>query len=75
MTAYAAYDEVSIYALGHTPKAAIQNARNEAREPDAEFQTAEIDEDLAAWIDENGWNGKNRSFELRDGIVVDTTDE
>ena len=73
MTTFAAYDSASIYALGHTREAAVENARNAAREPDAQFQTAEIDETLASWIDKNGWDGMRRSFDLQNGVIVDTT--
>lgn len=74
MTTFAAYDHNSIYALGITPESAIQNARNAARDPEAQFQTAPISEALADWIDANGWDGMSRSFEVRDGMIVDTTD-
>lgn len=75
MTKFAAYDSVTIYATGDTAEAAVAAAREETREPEAEFDTAPIGDDLAAWIDENGWNGSHRSFAVRDGMIVDTTDE
>ena len=74
MTKFAAYD-LSIYAIGGTADEAIETARRDAREPEANFSTAEISAELAAWIDENGWDGMNRSFEVRRGVIVDTTDE
>lgn len=73
MTRFAAYDDLAIYALGDSPEEAIQNARDDAREPEAEFSTALISDELAAWIEENGWDGKSRSFEIENGFIVDTT--
>jgi hypothetical protein len=77
MTTYAAYDDCSIYALGHTEKAAIKNARNDTKEPEAEFLTAPVSDELAAYIETNGWNGSLRSFEIdqKTGFIVDTTDD
>lgn len=74
MTTFAAYDHNSIYALGHTPEVAARNACNATRDDTALFEIAPIDEGMAAWIDENGWDGMSRSFEVRDGTIVDTTD-
>jgi hypothetical protein len=70
---FAAYDDASIYAVADTSDAAIAKAREDAREPTAQFSTAYISDDLAAWIDENGWHGPSRSFAVRDGEIVDTT--
>lgn len=75
MTKFAAYDASSIYAVADTADAAIAKARHDAREPAANFETAPITDEFAAWIDENGWDGMHRSFELRDGALVDTTGE
>lgn len=76
MTKYAAHDDISIYATGDTPEAAIANARADARDPEAEFETTRIRDDFAEWIDNNGWDGFSYSFaEDRDGYLVDTTDE
>lgn len=71
MTKYAAYDDASIYAVADTPDAAVAKAREDAREPTAQFSTARISDDLASWIDENGWHGATRSFHVRDGVIVD----
>lgn len=72
---YAAYDDLSIYAIGKTPEEAIHKARNDAGDPDAEFDTAYIGDDLAAWIERNGWNGNHRSFAIRNGRIIDTTNK
>jgi hypothetical protein len=75
MTQFAAYDDLSIYAIASSPEQAIAKARTEAMDPTAQFETAMIDDVLAAWIEENGWNGKHRSFEVRQGVILDTTSE
>lgn len=75
MTKYAAYDHHSIYAIGDSPDEAIATARADAGEPDAKFNTAEISDDLAKYIEENGWNGHHESFDVRDGEIFRTTDE
>jgi len=67
---YAAYDSRSIYAIGETPDLAIVRARIETRDPDAGFLTAKINEDLAAEIEANGWNGFSQSFDVIDGHIV-----
>ncbi len=69
-TTYAAFDKDSIYALGETPEAAIANARDDARDDSAEFDTAEIDERSAAYIRENGWNGMRDSFDVKNGRII-----
>ena len=69
---YAAYDSRSIYAIGETPDLAIVRARIETRDPDAGFLTAKINEDLAAEIEVNGWDGFSRSFLIRGGYIVAT---
>jgi hypothetical protein len=74
MTKFAAYDSASIYAISDTPESAIAKAREDAGDSTAEFETAPIGAELAAWIDENGWNGAHRSFRLAYGRIVDTTD-
>jgi hypothetical protein len=72
-TQFAAHDTVSVYAVGDTPAQAIANARNAARDPDAQFDTAQITAELAAWIDAHGWNGHAESFAVRDGWLTRTT--
>jgi hypothetical protein len=74
MPLYAAYDDFSIYAVSDSPENAIAKARDDAREPEAEFSTAMISDELAAQIARDGWDGMHRSFEIgRDGFIVDTT--
>jgi glycerol dehydrogenase-like iron-containing ADH family enzyme len=75
MTKFAAYDDATIYAVADTAEMAIIEGRVNTNNPDAEFETAGISDALAAWIEENGWNGKYRSFDVRNGEIVDTTDE
>lgn len=75
MTKFAAYDANSIYAMPDTAEAAIDKARDDARDDTAKFDTARISDELAAWIDENGWNAMRRSFDIIDGYIVDTTNE
>jgi hypothetical protein len=71
---YAAYDDLSIYAVHDTAAGALAKAKSDAGDPDATFQVAPISDDLATWISRNGWNGNRRRFEVRDGYIVDTTD-
>lgn len=70
---FAAYDDLSIYALGHSPESAIRRARREARTPTATFQTARVSPELAAQILRDGWNGMSQSFDVVDGWIIDTT--
>jgi hypothetical protein len=72
---YAAFDDLSIYAIGNTPDEAVAKARRDAGDPQATFQTALIDPALAQWIDEHGWNGNRRSFRVENGAIVDTTND
>ena len=72
-TFYAAYDAASVYAIGTTPDAAIETARTEAREPNAQFETAQITAELAAWIDANGWDGHRETLDVRNGWLTRTT--
>jgi transcriptional regulator with XRE-family HTH domain len=68
---YAAYDDLSIYALGRSPEEAIANARRDANEPEAEFRTARVADALAQEIDLNGWNGNHRILaSCHDGMTV-----
>ena len=73
MTKFAAYDANSIYAVADSPEAAIAKARDDARDDEAQFETARISDALAAWIDERGWNGHHDSFTVRHGEIIDTT--
>jgi hypothetical protein len=74
MTKYAAYDYVSIYAVAETPEAAIAKARHDAQEPEAQFSTAKVSDELAEQIERDGWYGNSRSFDIQNGFIVDTTD-
>jgi hypothetical protein len=65
MTKFAAYDDATIYAVADTAEMAIIEGRVNTNNPEAEFETAGISDALAAWIEENGWNGKYRSFDVR----------
>lgn len=75
MAKFAAHDDISIYAVGNTPEDSIQNARDAANEPTAEFEASPISDALAAQIERDGWNGHRQSFAYRNGQLVDTTDE
>jgi hypothetical protein len=76
MTKYAAYDDLAIYAIGDTPEAAIEKARDDAREPEARFETAPIRAAFAAYIEEHGWGGSLRTFgKDGDGFLIDDTDD
>lgn len=75
MTKFAAHDDFAVYATGNTTEEAIANARRDANEPEAQFDTAEISDELAAWIDENGWDGNVETFEVKRGVLTRTTDE
>lgn len=72
---YAAYDDFSIYGLGDSPELAIEDARRGSRDPASQFKTATISTPLFVWIMENGWNGNQRSFEVRNGEIFDTTED
>ena len=74
MTHYAAYDHNSIYALGATPDEAVANARRDAGDDDAKFFTATVSDALAEQIERDGWNGNSRSFDIKNGQIVDTTE-
>ena len=72
--AYAAYDDLSIYAVHNTAEGALSKALADSGCPEAKFQVAPITDDFAAWISRNGWDGMHRSFEVADnGFLVDTT--
>lgn len=74
MPKFAAYDDLSIYAVADTEEAAIAKAREDSGEPSAQFSTAPISDDLAAQIERDGWNGTLRSFSVgADGYIIDTT--
>lgn len=71
---YAAYDATAIYAIGDSPEQAIQKARDDAREPEAQFKAAPIRDGLAAAIEDAGWNPHLETFGLDEhGYIIDTT--
>jgi hypothetical protein len=70
---YVAHDDVSVYAIGPTPADAIREARADTQAPDAQFQTAQITAALAAWIQDNGWDGTRESFTVVNGALFRTT--
>lgn len=74
-TMYAAYDDLSIYAIAESPEAAIEKARDDARDDAAMFQTAICPAGLADRINQHGWSGWANSFDVVNGIIVDTTDD
>lgn len=59
---FAAYDDLSIYAIADSPEAAIAQARADAGDPEARFSTAKCSNELAAYIEKYGWNGNRESF-------------
>jgi hypothetical protein len=61
---YAAYDDVSIYAIGMTPDEAIANAKEATRDPNAHFKAAHICDEFAAYIEEHGWDASCDSFSI-----------
>lgn len=72
--AYAAYDDLSIYAVHDTADGALARAKADAGDPEAVFRVAPISDGLAYQIVLNGWDGAIRSFEIgRNGWIVDTT--
>lgn len=73
MMKYAAYDDLAIYALGDTPAQAVKNARDAGKEPTARFLVAPVTDEFARWIDEHGWDGAHRTFDLVHGFLIDTT--
>ncbi len=75
MTKFAAYDDLSIYAVADTGEVAIATARADTNEPDAMFKTAEISDELAVQIERDGWNGNRQSFEVRHGAIFVTTND
>lgn len=70
MTKFAAYDSLSIYAVADSAEAAIAKARDDARNDEAQFQTAEISDELAAEIERDGWDGNRRAFDVVAGKIV-----
>jgi hypothetical protein len=76
MSKFAAYDNLSIYAVAETPEDAIERGRVNTMHRNAQFKTAPISDALANHIALEGWNGRYRTFEIRsDGFLVDTTNE
>ena len=75
MTKFAAYDDFSIYAVADTADRAIENARCEAGDQEAQFSTAQVTDDLASQIDRDGWNGHRQSFRVDGGFIIETTNE
>ena len=74
MIKFAAHDDTSIYAVADSAEAAIEKARNEARDQTAQFQVAPISDELAAQIERDGWDGMHQSFAFDGaGFIVDTT--
>lgn len=78
---FAAYDADTIYGVGTTELLALDCAAqwtygDGAREGDVDdLATAEISKALFDKISENGWDGRNQSFEIRDGELFETTGE
>ncbi len=70
MTKFAAYDPFSIYAVADTAEAAIAKARDDVRDEDAQFLTAEISDALAAEIARDGWDGNRRAFDVVGGQII-----
>jgi hypothetical protein len=74
MTKFAAYDDLSIYAIADTAADAIGKARNQMRNDSADFRIAQVSDDLAARIECDGWDGSRQIFKIdEDGFIVDTT--
>jgi N-acetylglutamate synthase/N-acetylornithine aminotransferase len=69
MTKFAAHDDLSIYAVADTAEAAITKARDEARDLEAQFLTAQISDELAAQIERDGWDGMRQSFDVVNGWI------
>jgi hypothetical protein len=67
---FAAYDTLSIYAVADTRAEAINKARADARDEEAQFETAVISTPLAYYIEANGWDGNSDSFEVVNGEIV-----
>lgn len=74
MTKFAAYDDCAIYAVADTATAAIVEAQSYVN-GEGHFDAAEISDELFAQIERDGWDGRNRSFEVRNGELFDTTNE
>lgn len=64
MTWYAAYDSMAIYAIGQSEDEAIAKARHDAKDDEAQFETAIISTPLAYYIEANGWDGMSDSFDV-----------
>lgn len=69
MTWYAAYDSMAIYAIGQSRDKAIAKARDDARDDEAQFETAIISIPLAYYIEANGWDGNSQSFDVHHGEI------
>lgn len=70
-TYFAAYDQNSIYGIGTSPAAAIEDARANGG---ANCETAAISEAMFFDIRTNGWDGMRQSFDVINGQIVETTE-
>jgi hypothetical protein len=61
---WAAYDDVSIYAIGDTSVEAVKRAEILTKTPGGAFCAGPIDDDLAAYIECYGWNRDRDAFEI-----------
>lgn len=72
---YAAYDADTIYAISHDWQRSIELAAQNTGLSVRSFESSEISEDLFNKIERGGWYGRIQSFDIRDGMLVETTDE
>ena len=72
MTKFAAYDDVAIYAVAETSEAAIEEAQSYVN-GEGHFDAAEISDELFEQIERDGWNGNRQSFSVKNGEIVETT--
>lgn len=72
---FAAYDADTIYAVATSRDVAIEATADYLGDSASGLDTAEISEALFNQIERQGWDGRNQSFEIRDGMLVDTTNE
>lgn len=73
---FAAYDADTIYGVGTTEPDALECAYEMAYgDENIDLSIAEISETLFNQIERQGWDGRRQSFEIRDGMLVDTTNE
>jgi hypothetical protein len=69
---FVAYDDAAVYAVDTSEDGAVAESRLFVGNDDAQFKTARITGELAAWIDTYGWNGTSDTLDVVDGWLIRT---